>query len=110
GHQDTLAFGSLLYAIRLIEKTGMDNIGAAIKNLSEKAKAAFSEENLLENSVVNRKNHSSIFNIKGDEKLFKRLQENEIVVSQRGNGIRISFHAFNTINELEFLMEVLKKK
>ncbi|HET7361070.1 MAG TPA: aminotransferase class V-fold PLP-dependent enzyme, partial [Salinimicrobium sp.] len=56
GHQDTLAFGSLLYAVRFIEKTGIDNIGTAIKNLSEKAKTAFSEENLLEKAVVNRKN------------------------------------------------------
>ena len=65
--------------------------------------------NLLEESVIKRKAHSSIFNIKGGEKLFQYLKSKNIIVSQRGEGIRVSFHYFNTEKELDFLIKELKK-
>ena len=108
GHQDTFNFGSLKAAIDLIEKTGIEEISQNIKSLSAEAKARFTEEDLLEPAVVKREQHSSIFNIKGDEALFKHLRQNNIICSQRGSGIRVSFHYFNTSEDLEKLMKTLK--
>lgn len=110
GHQDTLSFGSLLTAIRGIEKTGTKQIEENIKFLTAHAKKAFEEQDLLEISVSKRENHSSIFNIKGNQMLFEHLKRNNIICSQRGAGIRISFHFFNTLEDLSFLMKVLKEK
>lgn len=108
GHQDTFNFGSLKAAIELIEKTGMEEIEAQVKLLSSEAKKRFEQEELLEPAVVNREQHSSIFNIKGDDDLFRSLRQNNIICSQRGSGIRISFHYFNTIEDLDKLMKALK--
>jgi selenocysteine lyase/cysteine desulfurase len=108
GHQDTLNFGSLAAALNLIKTTGVSEIYSQISHLKTLAKTEFTKMNLLEEAVVKRSVHSSIFNIKGDDKLFQYLRSENIIVSQRGNGIRISFHYFNTEKELGILVKRLK--
>ncbi|SHG62778.1 Selenocysteine lyase/Cysteine desulfurase [Salegentibacter echinorum] len=108
GHQDTLNFGSLLAALKLIDKTGKTKIYAQINTLKELAKAEFTKMNLLEEAVVKRTEHTSIFNIKGGDKLFEYLRSENIITSQRGDGIRVSFHYFNTEKELDFLVKKIR--
>lgn len=43
----------------------------------------------------------------GNDLLFKRLTAEEIHVSQRGDGIRVSPHYDNTENELQQLLDIL---
>lgn len=107
GHLDTLNFGSLGESIAFLKNIGMDKIEAHLKKLSEKAKQRFTEMNLLDDAVISRTGHSTIFNIKGDDELFQKLKDNNIICSQRGNGIRVSFHFYNTEKELDKLFELL---
>lgn len=107
GHQDTLNFGSLMTAIELAEKIGIGKIEAGIRDLSFKAREIFNERKLLDPWVAGRRQHSSIFNIKGDNSLFKFLVGKKIICSQRGEGIRISFHYFNTYSDVQRLIEVM---
>src|SRR5690606_35089752 len=109
GHQDTLNYGSLQQAILFQEKFGKENLYSKIASLSKIAKERFSEMDLLENDTLLRDKHASIFNLKGDSALFEKLKENNIICSLRGGGIRVSFHYYNTQEELEKLLEVLKK-
>jgi selenocysteine lyase/cysteine desulfurase len=108
GHQDTFNFGSLKAAIDLIEKIGIDTIELRVKELSEVAKREFKKENLLEPMVVKRHLHSSIFNIKGDDDVYQKLRGKNILCSQRGEGIRVSFHYFNSIEDIEHLLKSLR--
>ncbi len=108
GHQDTLNFGSLKAAIDLIHKVGMPNIHTHVEELSREAKGAFETEGLLEPAVVKRTLHSPIFNLRGDDALFQKLRSKNIICSQRGEGIRVSFHYFNTLEDLEKLLKALK--
>jgi len=105
GHLDTLNFGSLQQSILFLQKLGMDHIESRIRTLAHKAKEAFSERALLEEVIVKSKSHSSIFNIKGDDILFQKLQAENIVCIQRGKGIRVGFHFFNTEDDLERLLD-----
>jgi selenocysteine lyase/cysteine desulfurase len=107
GHLDTLTMGSITAAIELINKIGMPTIEQQIGTLKKQAHESFAEKGLLEDVVVKRKAHSSIFNIKGDEKLFNKLREHGIICSQRGQGIRVSFHYFNTEADLNKLLKVI---
>jgi selenocysteine lyase/cysteine desulfurase len=94
--------------VKLI-KLELEKIGEANKALSEFALQQFSKLGLLEDSVVNRNNHSTIFNIKGDQKLFDAFTNNDIICSQRGEGIRLSFHFYNTTKNISKVIDVIKK-
>jgi selenocysteine lyase/cysteine desulfurase len=107
GHQDTINYGSLGKSIAFLNELGKDEIEEHLTMLKKKAKSAFEKLELLDDSVAKRENHSTIFNLKGDAALFQKLKENGIVCSLRGNGIRVSFHIYNTEKDLEKLLAVI---
>ncbi len=109
GHLDTLNFGSLRHSLGLLNAIGQDNITQKLKNLSIRAKEEFSALGLLEDVVLLRKDHSTIFNIKGDDAVFGHLTNTRILCSQKGNGIRFSFHFYNTYEDIEHIIEILNK-
>ncbi|WP_158975631.1 aminotransferase class V-fold PLP-dependent enzyme [Cellulophaga sp. L1A9] len=109
GHLDTLSFGSLKCSLDFLKDVGMDSIGDTNKALGELAFREFSKLNLLEDVVLKRKKHSTIFNIRGDQKMFDALRNNDIICSQRGDGIRLSFHFFNTTKNVAKVINVIKK-
>lgn len=107
GHYDTLNFGSLKVAVDIIQKIGWESIEGQISTLKHKAHQRFKAAGLLEDWVADREIHSSLFNIKGDEQLFKKLRSEDIITSMRGDGIRISLHYFNSEKELNKLFAAL---
>jgi len=110
GHLDTLNFGSLNYSLGFLSGIGMEIISDHIKKLSKKAKMEFGNLGLLEDSVVKRKEHSSIFNISANKDLYAKLLEKDVICAQRGNGIRLSFHFYNTENEIDKIVGILKSR
>lgn len=109
GHLDTLNFGSLKQSILFFESMGKEKIYNKISILSAAAKSQFSELGLLSGSTILRRAHSSIYNLKGDKAMFERLKTNNIICSPRGGGIRVSFHYYNSMADLEHLVEILSK-
>lgn len=108
GHQDTLLLGSLKTAIEQIKTLGLSNVEGNIKHIQDKAFTAFAERGLLEKIIVNRNTRSPIFNITATDKDFQILRAKGIICSQRGSGIRVSFHYFNTEDDLNALLQVIK--
>lgn len=109
GHLDTLNFGSLKQSLLFLDSLGMNFIETQIANLSMQAKDAFVELDLLDDLLVKRNEVSSIFNVKGDRILFEALQKEKIICIPRGDGIRISFHFFNTKDDLDKILQVIKR-
>jgi len=107
GHQDTLNFGSLGESIRFLQELGKNTIERHLASINEIAKQEFTKLGLLAPSAGNRAIHSCIFNVKGDAVLFQKLIENNIIGSLRGNGIRVSFHFYNSEKDLEKLLALL---
>lgn len=108
GHLDSLNFGSLEFAVKFLDEIGQEDVQVQLQKLSKKAMSVFSDLDLLEPAITKRKQHSTIFNIKGDEKRFNRLKEENIVASARGGGIRLSFHFYNTEEEIEAIAKILR--
>lgn len=104
GNIDTLSFGSLLYSLNKISDYGILKIENRLKHLSNYAKEKFIKKNLLDTQITKRKQHSNIFNLKGEESLYKKLIQNDIICSRRGNGIRVSFNFYNTEEQIDFLV------
>ncbi len=110
GHLDTLNFGSLRVSLEFLMGIGMGKIERRLKELSQKAKKAFSELKLLSDNVVSKTEHSTIFNLKADENTFKKLQDSGVICSQRGGGVRVSFHFYNTEKDIDAIVKILKTR
>lgn len=63
---------------------------------------------LIDNTITKRKEHGAILNIHGDDGLFNYLEGNNVCCSQRGGGIRLSFHLYNTETEIDNILDILK--
>ena len=107
GHHDTLSFGSLLFSLKKISNYGIDKIEKKINLLSIYALDKLKTKKLLDTKILKRNNHSNIFNIKGDEILYKHLLDNNVICSQRGNGIRISINFYNTKSEIDYFLSLV---
>ncbi|MGB5555444.1 MAG: aminotransferase class V-fold PLP-dependent enzyme, partial [Flavobacteriaceae bacterium] len=101
GHLDTFNFGSLKFSLEFLKSFGIDRIAAQNKLLSQKAKKVFADLGLLDEDIAQRKEHSTIFNIKGDEALFQSLTDEKVICAQRGDGIRLSFHFYNAETDID---------
>jgi len=108
GHLDTLNFGSLNFSLNFLSRIGMDNIETKNNILSHKAKTAFTALGLLEESVVQRAAHSTIFNVKGDNAMYQKLLDADVICAQRGTGIRFGFHFYNTEKDIDRIVDILK--
>jgi selenocysteine lyase/cysteine desulfurase len=108
GHLDTFNFGSLKFSLDFMTKIGIDEISDHLRELSALAKKEFSKLGLLEESVVNRQVHSTIFNLKGGEKLLQQLAQHDIICSLRGSGVRVSFHFYNTEKDIYKIVKVVR--
>ncbi len=108
GHLDSLCFGSLSFSIKKLMEWDIQKIEAHNRRLMQKAKETFGGLGLLNDSIVKRKDHGSIFNISGGDALYTYLENENICCSQRGGGIRLSFHLYNTENEIDEIAEILK--
>ncbi len=109
GHLDSLNFGSLKCALGILNDIGMKEISAHNENLSKKASKGFDELGVINKDVSQRNQHSTIFNIKGSNVLFNHLMEENVVCSRRGEGIRLSFHYYNTDEDIDSILEIIKK-
>ncbi len=110
GHLAPMNFGSLKFSLEFFEGIGKDKIAAQNEKLGKIAKVEFSKLGLLQDMVVARNAHSTIFNIKGDQGKFDYLTENDVICTQRGDGIRLGFHFYNTEKDLNAILKLLKTR
>ncbi|WP_088340565.1 aminotransferase class V-fold PLP-dependent enzyme [Robiginitalea sediminis] len=110
GHLDTLSFGSLWFGLGLLQEVGLDRVEAYNRELWGKVLNALDSRGLLAPGIAGRPVHSGIFSIPNREGWFDALGEQGVVCSQRGGGIRLSFHCYNTDADLQTVLEVLDQK
>lgn len=109
GHFDILAAASLDYAIRQLSPEVASKRYRAIDQLSRIFHQSFLENEWLLDPELGQRSPSSIFLLKGNQSIYDQLQNNNIRCSLRGEGVRISVHFYNSENDLDRLVEVLKK-
>ena len=108
GHLDSLSFGSLCRSLDLLTEIGMDKIDEWNRKLSDYAIATLGPLGLLEEVTKKRSDHGCIFRLVADKSLFDHLQQNNVQCSWRSGAIRLSFHFYNTEQEIDRIAEIIK--
>lgn len=107
GHKSPLAIGSLGFAVDQLISNDFTALLKKKKELSDFLFLGLKERGLLEDFVAVRKHHSSIFTIKANSKVFEKLIKENIRCIQRGIGVRVSVHFYNTQQDLDKFFRVL---
>ncbi|MGO1816183.1 MAG: aminotransferase class V-fold PLP-dependent enzyme, partial [Sphingobacterium sp.] len=109
GHQDNIAHGTLRESLRFLHSIGLDNIEQHLRLVSEQAYTMLADRGLLLPYIRERQTRSLLINIQVDTSIYPRLLEQGIMCYPRGNGIRIGIHLYNTISDIEKLVELIEK-
>jgi len=109
GHSDLLGIESLNYSIQNLQKKDFKFLINKKNKTTSILKKSLKELNLLDDFSSKRKNHSSIFNIKLNEKDFKFLINNNVRCVKRGDGVRVSVHFYNSVEDIKSFISVLKQ-
>lgn len=108
GHFEINSIVSLQAALKLhYQNIGIDIISKRIHKLSKLAFEKFKALELLDSQSSQRPFHSSIFNLNIDTNRLEFLQKQNIYVSKRGNGLRISFHYYNSQEDLAHFLRTI---
>lgn len=108
GHLDTLNFGTLNQGINYINAIGLDVIEKTNKELADKARHELHAKGLIPDWLMERKEQSSIISLPIDNETILKLESKKIICSVRGANTRISFHFYNTVENLNELLETLE--
>ena len=109
GHSDLLAIESLNYSINTLQKKDFKFLINKKNETTSILKKSLKELNLLDDFSLFRENHSSIFNIKLNQKQFKFLINNNVRCVKRGSGVRVSVHFYNSIEDIKSFISILKQ-
>ncbi len=99
-----------LESIRLIRRIGVKRIERKVRGLVKHATEVGISEGLDVMSPEEEGNMGPMFVFRHEKPhdLYERLLERGIVVSPRGPAVRVSFHFFNTKEEIDFFFDVLR--
>ncbi len=98
-------------AIKLLLEVGLENIQKRILSLTELLMDSVEDLGYRLTSPRELQHRSGIvhFLVKDAQKKADRLKDKNIIISARSNGLRVSPHFYNTEEEIEFLIQELKK-
>lgn len=98
-------------AIKLLLEVGLENIQKRILSLTELLMDSVEDLGYRLTSPRELQHRSGIvhFLAKDAQKKADRLKDKNIIISARSNGLRVSPHFYNTEEEIELLIQELKK-
>jgi selenocysteine lyase/cysteine desulfurase len=95
--------------LQLLREIGMDNIAVHVRDLTRALLRSSSELGILSKTPADSAGPLIVLQSQDAAFLVQRLAESGIVASNRHDGLRISFHVYNTMDDVEAVVQVLKK-
>lgn len=107
GHFNILGAASLVFALEYLKANHFGKLVEKSKVLSQNLRNGLTNIGWIP-EYYKRKPQSSIVSIPADESLLNQLQEQGIKASYRGKYLRFSMHFYNSNEEIEKLITLLK--
>lgn len=108
GHQDSIALGSLGQAVAQISQWGIEQVVSQNASLQQAVETHMGSKGLLDAFCFNRPCHGMIYSFPYSEERWKRLNDQvRVHCAQREGRIRIGFHFYNDVEEVEQIASLL---
>jgi selenocysteine lyase/cysteine desulfurase len=94
---------------QLLQEIGMENVAVHIKRLAQSLLGCARDLGIRAKTPADSAGPLVVLQCKDSNLLVQKLAENGIVASNRHDGLRISFHVYNTMDDVKEVAEVLRK-
>jgi selenocysteine lyase/cysteine desulfurase len=94
---------------QLLQEVGTENVASHIKTLAQSLLRCARDLGIHAKTPADSAGPLVVLQCKDSTLMVQKLAENQIVASNRYDGLRISFHVYNTVDDVKAIVEVLKK-
>lgn len=94
---------------RMLQEIGMEQVASHVEKLAQALLNRTRELGVLTKTSAESAGPLVVLQCRDSNRLLQALAQNGIVVSNRFDGLRVSFHVYNTLDDVEAVAEVLKK-
>jgi len=94
---------------QLLQEIGMENVAAHIKKLTQSLLSHAFDLGIRTKTPADSEGPLVVLQSTDSNLLVQKLAESDIVASNRYDGLRIAFHVYNTLDDVQAVVEVLKK-
>jgi selenocysteine lyase/cysteine desulfurase len=98
-----------LPGFQLLQEIGMENVAGHIKKLAQSLLTCAHDLGIRAKTPAGSVGPLVVLQCKDSTLLVQKLAESNIVASNRHDGLRISFQVYNTMDDVNAVVEVLKK-
>jgi len=98
-----------LPGFQLLQEIGMENVAGQIKKLAQSLLSCARDLGVRAKTPADSAGPLVVLQCKDSTSLVQKLSESNIVASNRHDGLRISFHVYNTMDDVKAVVEVLQK-
>ena len=98
-----------LPGFQLLQEIGMENVAGHVRNLAQSLLSRAHDLGIRAKTPADSTGPLVVLQSKDSSLLVQKLAEDNIVASNRHDGLRISFHVYNTMDDVQAVVEVLKK-
>jgi selenocysteine lyase/cysteine desulfurase len=95
--------------LQLLQEIGLENVAGHIKRLAQSLLSWVLDLGIRVKTPSDSVGPLVVLQSKDSNLLVQKLAESGIVASNRQDGLRIAFHVYNTMDDVEAVTEVLKK-
>jgi len=94
---------------QLLQEIGMENVAGHVKKLAQSLLSCARDLGVRSKTPADSAGPLVVLQCKDSGLLVQKLTQSNIVASNRHDGLRISFHVYNTVDDVKAVAEVLKK-
>jgi selenocysteine lyase/cysteine desulfurase len=98
-----------LPGFQLLQEIGLENVAVHIRKLAQSLLSYAHDLGIRVKTPADSAGPLVVLQCKDSTLLVEKLAESSIVASNRHDGLRISFHVYNTVDDVKAVVEVLKK-